>query len=227
MTDRQAFMASIIADPLNDAPRLVFADFLEENGEPERAELIRLQIELAGIDVRPMDPVIYRSGKINALRRRESELYTGDGSYGPFTNAWRWLDEPRNRDGSFWYPNGADWSRGFVEVVVCSWQDWLAHHATITAATPLRRVRLTSRPNVETRTNPVGLRLVGCSAWRSNLLREWDVNGGQPLITAALLRAEWPGIAFELPAERGLIFTSDTTSDDGGGRFRWTAQSNS
>jgi uncharacterized protein (TIGR02996 family) len=32
----------------DDAPRLISADWLEENGQPERAELIRVQIDLAG-----------------------------------------------------------------------------------------------------------------------------------------------------------------------------------
>lgn len=42
------FMGSIIASPDDDAPRLVYADWLEEHGgEPERAEFIRCQIELA------------------------------------------------------------------------------------------------------------------------------------------------------------------------------------
>ena len=44
-SDREAFIAGIAADPENDLRRLVFADWLEENGEPERAEFVRLQIE--------------------------------------------------------------------------------------------------------------------------------------------------------------------------------------
>ena len=45
MTDREALIAGIAADPHNDLRRLVFADWLEENGEPERAEFVRLQLE--------------------------------------------------------------------------------------------------------------------------------------------------------------------------------------
>lgn len=37
-------LAAILADPNDDLPRLVYADWLEENGEPERAEFIRSQI---------------------------------------------------------------------------------------------------------------------------------------------------------------------------------------
>ncbi len=46
-TDRDAFMAAILAAPDDDLPRLVFADWLDEHGEPERAEFIRVQCELA------------------------------------------------------------------------------------------------------------------------------------------------------------------------------------
>jgi uncharacterized protein (TIGR02996 family) len=42
LTDRDAFLRAIIADPADDLPRLAFADWLDEHGEPERAELIRL-----------------------------------------------------------------------------------------------------------------------------------------------------------------------------------------
>jgi uncharacterized protein (TIGR02996 family) len=47
MSDQEAFMRAIIAAPDDDAPRLVYADWLDENGEPERAELIRVQCEAA------------------------------------------------------------------------------------------------------------------------------------------------------------------------------------
>jgi uncharacterized protein (TIGR02996 family) len=47
MTDREAFIAAIVANPQEDAPRLVFADWLEENGEAARAGFIRDQIRLA------------------------------------------------------------------------------------------------------------------------------------------------------------------------------------
>ncbi len=43
--DRAALLAGIAADPDNDLRRLVFADWLDDHGEPERAEFVRLQIE--------------------------------------------------------------------------------------------------------------------------------------------------------------------------------------
>lgn len=43
----EALMQSILEAPEDDAPRLVYADWLEEHGEAERAEFIRVQIERA------------------------------------------------------------------------------------------------------------------------------------------------------------------------------------
>src|SRR4051794_27217534 len=42
----EAFLGDIIEHPDDDAPRLVYADWLDENGNPERAEFIRAQVRL-------------------------------------------------------------------------------------------------------------------------------------------------------------------------------------
>src|SRR5687767_2099915 len=63
MSDAHALLAAIRAAPDDDAPRLVYADWLDENGQPARAEFIRVQCELA----RRESP---------ELRRREAELLT-------------------------------------------------------------------------------------------------------------------------------------------------------
>ena len=44
--DYKAFMAAIIRDPSEDTSRLAFADWLDDNGDPALAELIRVQVEL-------------------------------------------------------------------------------------------------------------------------------------------------------------------------------------
>jgi uncharacterized protein (TIGR02996 family) len=56
-----ALIAAIRAAPDDDAPRLVYADWLDEHGQPERAEFIRVQCELARRDAPD-------------LRSREAEL---------------------------------------------------------------------------------------------------------------------------------------------------------
>src|SRR3954466_16322534 len=61
MSDAAPLLAAIRQAPADDAPRLVYADWLDEHGQPERADFIRVQCALAHRD----DP---------ARRRREAEL---------------------------------------------------------------------------------------------------------------------------------------------------------
>jgi uncharacterized protein (TIGR02996 family) len=46
----EALLRAVLADPDDDAPRLIYADWLDENGDPDRAEFIRVQVALAGSD---------------------------------------------------------------------------------------------------------------------------------------------------------------------------------
>ncbi len=66
MNTHASFVRSIVQTPEDDGPRLVFADWLEEQGEAPRAELIRIQCELArGVEER---------ARFVQLRVREREL---------------------------------------------------------------------------------------------------------------------------------------------------------
>src|SRR5262249_20861921 len=47
MIENEALLSAISADPDDDSLRLVYADWLEEHGQPDRARLIRVQIETA------------------------------------------------------------------------------------------------------------------------------------------------------------------------------------
>lgn len=53
MDSHTPFLAAIRAAPDDDAPRLVYADWLTENGEEERGELIRVQCRLAELPEPP------------------------------------------------------------------------------------------------------------------------------------------------------------------------------
>jgi uncharacterized protein (TIGR02996 family) len=46
MTPDDAFLHAMVERPDDDAPRLIYADWLDEHGRPGRAEFIRLQCEL-------------------------------------------------------------------------------------------------------------------------------------------------------------------------------------
>src|SRR5262245_42897574 len=45
----RSLLADCKANPDEDAPRLVLADWLDDNGEPERAELVRIQVQWSGL----------------------------------------------------------------------------------------------------------------------------------------------------------------------------------
>jgi uncharacterized protein (TIGR02996 family) len=47
LSQHEAFLRAIFDAPEDDIPRLVYADFLQENGEEKKARLIRVQCELA------------------------------------------------------------------------------------------------------------------------------------------------------------------------------------
>jgi len=64
MTAEDAFVHSILANPDDDLPRLVFADWLEENGRESHAELIRVQCELAHMPQRS------KQAAVNARRKK-------------------------------------------------------------------------------------------------------------------------------------------------------------
>jgi uncharacterized protein (TIGR02996 family) len=46
MSDHDALLGAICETPADDLPRLVYADWLEENGQPERAAFIRTEIDI-------------------------------------------------------------------------------------------------------------------------------------------------------------------------------------
>jgi uncharacterized protein (TIGR02996 family) len=47
MDDRDALLRAVAAAPDDDLPRLVFADWFDENGDPDRAVFVRAQVEFA------------------------------------------------------------------------------------------------------------------------------------------------------------------------------------
>jgi uncharacterized protein (TIGR02996 family) len=53
-TDEQPFLDAIFERYADDRPRLVYADYLDDSGAPERAELVRVQLALARLS--PDDP---------------------------------------------------------------------------------------------------------------------------------------------------------------------------
>ena len=71
MTTADALLAAVIAAPDDDLPRLVLADYLEESGDPLRAEFIRLQCLIASD---PHPPEAARD-RVDALFRAHGRVW--------------------------------------------------------------------------------------------------------------------------------------------------------
>jgi uncharacterized protein (TIGR02996 family) len=59
MSDEGALLRAICAEPADDTARLVYADWLDEHEQPERAEFIRVQVDLARVTP-PVEVRAYR-----------------------------------------------------------------------------------------------------------------------------------------------------------------------
>ncbi len=86
MSDDAAFLQAIAEEPDGDLPRLIFADWLEENDQPERAEFIRLQIQRHQLPVG--DPQHHRpSAREAALLQKWQAEWLG---VFPLVGDWEW-----------------------------------------------------------------------------------------------------------------------------------------
>jgi uncharacterized protein (TIGR02996 family) len=99
MTDREAFIEAIAAEPADDTPRLAFADWLDEHGEGARAEFVRLQCEL-NQPVPPGGPP-----RPEQMYRRCGELFAANWQHW-LLPVFRGLgaDEPSPPDGAPYFP---------------------------------------------------------------------------------------------------------------------------
>ena len=118
MTEREALLAAVYANPDDDTPRLVFADWLQENGEPERAEFIRVQCELAG-ELPPRagrGALVSRTHKL--LRAHESRWRSELIEVEPM--AWRWDRFERGFVDSLFVYDAAQFTHFASRLFACS-----------------------------------------------------------------------------------------------------------
>jgi uncharacterized protein (TIGR02996 family) len=112
---RAALLQTILDEPEADAPRLVYADWLDEHGESERATFIRLQCHAA-------------HHPTTDTKQAEQLL---------LANYGRWVAELPGIVAQM-HP---EFARGFVETVTCSPGRWRQYGERIVASTPLRAAR--------------------------------------------------------------------------------------
>src|SRR5262249_9563475 len=123
MKDR-APLTDILANPDDDAPRLAYAGWLKDNGDPARAEFIRVQCKRARLA--PDDPAQLR------LRQREKALLKKHGE--------RWqagLPE--------WARVGVVFRRGFVARVIIPLRTFVKRAAKLLQVAPLETLDLQSQ----------------------------------------------------------------------------------
>jgi uncharacterized protein (TIGR02996 family) len=120
MLDAEPFLRAVCAAANDDVPRLVFADWLEEQGDP-RAEFIRVQIEYSHLPAR--DP------RRKPLLIRERELFAS------YHKLWDEILHPVPIiDRTF--------RRGFIEEITVSAPDLVHHAELIFTRTPVRSLKL-------------------------------------------------------------------------------------
>src|SRR5207248_6623169 len=139
-----------VADPDDDTARLVAADFLEENGEADRAAFIRIQVELARLEAAGPGKNL---DEIDQLRAKE-RAFLGPLSVYPglwaaeecpelvrvvSRGAGRGPLERMTVEGT----GRLTWRRGFVEGVTCPAESWARHGAAVRKRLPVRTAILT------------------------------------------------------------------------------------
>jgi uncharacterized protein (TIGR02996 family) len=147
--DWENLLRAVVAVPADDVPRLVAADWLDEHGQPERAEFIRVQVELARLEAAGDGT----TAEAEALRRKERTFL---GPMATYRALWALEACPelvrvefRDRSAASLESMrvaGAErltFRRGFVEAVTCPASDWLAHGREVRWRQPIRAVRLT------------------------------------------------------------------------------------
>lgn len=106
MSHHSGFLQAILDAPEDDTPRLVYADWLEDNRQPERAEFIRVQIELARLGDVPAD---CHFGMVRHARRQL-----------PRDSAHR--KALMKRQDALWKRHKAAWARELPELAGITWQ---------------------------------------------------------------------------------------------------------
>jgi uncharacterized protein (TIGR02996 family) len=120
MTHHGAFLQAILEEPADDAVRLIYADWLDEQGDSDRAEFIRAQIELSHLaEDHPRRPPLEHVERRLLGRHRDTWL----GPLQSLAYVWKFV-------------------RGFAEEATLDARSFLEQAATLFEATPCRLVRL-------------------------------------------------------------------------------------
>ncbi|MFO0935365.1 MAG: TIGR02996 domain-containing protein [Gemmataceae bacterium] len=132
-------LESILAAPDDDLPRLIAADWFEENGEPDRAEFIRVQIERARLasssTFSSSFPADDERTRLSLVAREKVLLHK---------HGERWLAPLRQRGEALQHRGThGQFVRGFVEVVWMPAAMFWRRGEKLFARTPARELKVT------------------------------------------------------------------------------------
>ncbi len=153
MNDHDALLRAIGEHPEEDTPRLMYADWLEENDDPDRADFVRNQVELGRLDLNDPArfPLVWKNKR-----------YLTD-----FVPHWK-AELPRIKD-VVW----GDFNRGLIEEVLADTAEQVAAHAAEIFAVPgihiLRLRRLNGGQLLAERPELTQLRALRLVAGRAGL----------------------------------------------------------
>ncbi|MDY3558296.1 TIGR02996 domain-containing protein [Gemmata sp. JC673] len=206
-SDGQALFRAVCEQPWEDTPRLVYADWLEENGNPVRAEFIRVQVALAQLP--PAEQWLHPLAARAAELRKQGDPGKGEVKAGRGKRVKRWSKDLPVLEGVEWT---AGYHRGFRNgVVFASMHTVLTFEEMVTAAAPVDWVQVKGlRPfMVEALlTRPWVRRLAGLSLWG-----EVGTSGMEALArTDALGRLERLDLSVARPTDAGVQALATATS---------------
>lgn len=223
-----------------DGPRLVFADWLEERGDPQ-GEFIRLQVEL---DKPPTYEEINHNGEGRlihhpSLRQRERKLLSinagswvdglpeslttktceacADGAPDPETN----VVECRRCDctGTVFSLDSITFRRGLVDEIDISWEAW-AGFDELVATGPGDSTWTTPRPGnwkaiLESQpVSKVNLTTRPSSRWADQNADRLNITGTEQWSEVLGQVKEWEGVEFTLPSRPTLHFPSGVVTQE-------------
>lgn len=148
MTDsvRAVFLQDIIANPDDDFPRLAFADWLMDHGEPEYGKFIYLscqymELAMAGRQNEAISLHLQAGELLESYADRVRLRFRNHSGYKPEPTEWAGaasilLTRPGTQ---VW------WERGFPSRVRCRYEDWQVHGKNIVLSSPVRHVSLSNR----------------------------------------------------------------------------------
>ena len=185
-----SFLQSIREQPDDDFPRLVMADWLDDNGEPERAAFIRLQCEIAQLEntCKCCGGGMIAEGYQLPVRC-ECGILDKQESVKHFI-----IEYGLNKLAGFGIPEKIKptFHRGFVEEVIGKSENVLPWLDIACAQTVLRKVQLKTLPSIIGSGDSFGL---------AGDPKEMRFTMEQ-IRKSHLLPLRWPGIEFALPTRK-------------------------